>query len=128
MPRVVLEGAGFLASLAGASASLFLGKLFAAGIFVVLAVGIVNRFVRRRRGEAVVPPPPLWISVLCAVLSIAETGIIVEAINLPVRFDQPGFEKANLLLVAALLLFLFFVQRGVLRRVFAKRTPAIREG
>ena len=116
-----LDGVGFLASLAGASVSLFLGKLLAAGIFVVLAVGILNRFVRRRRGEIAVQPLPVWISPVCAVTSILETGTIVEAVNLPVRFDQPGFDKGNLLLVAAVLLFLFVAQRDVLRRIFARR-------
>jgi hypothetical protein len=131
MPRILvttLDGVGFLASLASASVSLFLGKLLAAGIFVLLAVVILNRFVRRRSGVVDAQPPAVWIPVVCAVASAVETGIVVEAVNLPVRFDQPGFDRGNLLFVAAVLLFLFFAQRGVLRRLFARRTTAIRDG
>jgi len=55
-----------------------------------------------------------------------ETAAIVEGFNVPVRFDQPGFEKANLLLVVGLLLllFLFYSQRYVLRHIFAKAPTA----
>ena len=121
----MLDIVGFAASLAGASVSLFLGKLFAAVLFVLLAVGVLNRFVRRRRGDAVHRQPVSpWVSVVCVVLSIIEAGAIVEASNLPVRFDQPGFEKSNWLFVVALLLVLFYAQRYLFARILARRQPA----
>ncbi len=120
-----IDGVGFVASLAGASASLFLGKLFASALFVLLALGVLNRFVRRRHGETKEEQQsPVWISLVCAVLATVETAVVVEALNLPVRFDQPGFEKSNWLLVAAVLLFLFYAQRYVLRRLLAKGSTA----
>ena len=122
---VALEGLGFVGSLAGASVSLFLGKLFASALFVVLAVGILNRFVRRRRGDLVEEQrAPVWVLVVCVLLSIIEAGAVVEAMNLPVRFDQPGFEKSNLLLVVAMLLVFFYGQRYLFVRVLARRRPA----
>jgi hypothetical protein len=122
---VALEGLGFAGSLAGASLSLLLGKLFASALFVLLAVGILNRFVRRRRGElAGEQRAPVWVLVVCLLLSIIEAGVVVEAMNLPVRFDQPGFEKSNLLLVAAMLLVFFYGQRYLFMRVLAARRSA----
>jgi len=94
--------------------------LFAAVLFVLLAVGVLNRFVRRRRGVALCQQPaPPWVLVVCVVLSVIETGVIVEASNLPVRFDQPGFEKSNWLFVVALLLVLFYGQRYLFVRMLA---------
>jgi hypothetical protein len=120
-----LEALGFFASLAGASVSLFLGKFFASGLFVLLAVGVLNRFVRRRRGDfAEEQRAPVWVLVVCVVLSIIEAGIVVEASNLPVRFDQPGFEKSNWLFVVAMLLVFFYGQRYVFVRMLARRRPA----
>lgn len=115
-----LDIIGFAASLAGASVSLFLGKLFAAVLFVLLAVGVLNRFVRRRSGIALYQQPtPPWLLVVCVVVSVIETGVIVEASNLPVRFDQPGFEKSNWLVVVGLLLVLFYGQRYLFVRMLA---------
>jgi len=120
-----IDGVGFIASLAGASVSLFLGKLFASALFVLLALGVLKRFVRRRHGEAKEEQQsPIWISFVCGVLAIVETAVVVEAMNLPVRFDQSGFEKGNWLLVAAMLLVLFYGQRYVLRRLLAKGSTA----
>ena len=115
----------FAASLAGASVSLFLGKLFASVLFAFLAVGVLNRFVRRRRGDvAYNQPTPLWVLAASLALSVVEAAAIVEASNLPVRFDQPGFEKSNWLFVVALLLVLFYVQRYVFLRLVARRRRA----
>jgi len=122
-----LDIIGFAASLAGASVALLLGKLFAAVLFVLLAVGVLNRFVRRRRGDAVYQQPaPPWVLVVCVVFSIIETSVIAEASNLPVRFDQPGFEKSNWLFVVALLLVLFYGQRYLFMRMLPRRQPAER--
>ena len=67
---------------------------------------------------------PIWVPLVCVALSLVETAAIVEGFNVPVRFDQPGFEKANLLLVVGLLLFLFYSQRYLLRRILAKASTA----
>lgn len=122
---LAFDGLLFVASLAGASLSLFLGKLFASALFVLLAVGVLNRFVRRRHGEIDERQrSPIWVPLVCVGLSVIETGVIVEAMNLPVRFDQAGFEKSNLLLVVALLLVLFYGQRYVLLRLLNRTRAA----
>src|SRR5262245_20387949 len=91
---LALDGAGFVGMLAGTSVSLFLGKLLAAGLFALLALGILNRLVRRKRGTLPVElPTPVWVLLACCVLSAVETGAIVEGLNIPIRFDQAGFEK-----------------------------------
>jgi hypothetical protein len=122
---LAFDGLLFVASLAGASLSLFLGKLFASALFVLLAVGVLNRFVRRRHGDMNEGQrSPLWVLLVCAGLSVIETGIVVEAMSLPVRFDQAGFEKSNLLLVVALLFVLFYAQRYVFLRLLNRRRAA----
>lgn len=122
---LAFDGLLFVASLAGASLSLFLGKLFASALFVLLAVGVLNRFVRRRHGDMNEGQrSPLWVLLVCLGLSVIETGIVVEAMNLPVRFDQAGFEKSNLLLVVALLLVLFYGQRYVFLRLLNRTRAA----
>ena len=122
---LAFDGLLFVASLAGASLSLFLGKLFACALFVLLAVGVLNRFVRRRHGEINEGQrSPIWVPLVCVGLSVIETGAIVEAMNLPVRFDQAGFEKSNLLMVVALLFVLFYGQRYVLLRLLNRTRAA----
>jgi flagellar biogenesis protein FliO len=122
---LAFDGVLFVASLAGASISLFLGKLFACVLFVLLAVGVLNRFVRRRHGDMNEGQrSPIWVSLVCVGLSVVETGAIVEAMNMPVRFDQVGFEKSNLLLVVALLFVLFYGQRYVFLRLLNRRRTA----
>lgn len=122
---LAFDGLLFVASLAGASLALFLGKLFASALFVLLAVGVLNRFVRRRHGEINEGQrSPIWVPLVCVGLSVIETGVIVEAMNLPVRFDQAGFEKSNLLLVVALLFVLFYGQRYVFLRLLNRTRAA----
>jgi hypothetical protein len=67
---------------------------------------------------------PIWIPVLSAVCALIETAVVVESIHLPVRFDQDGFEKSNLLLVTALLLVIFYGNRYLLRRLLSKEGTA----
>jgi len=122
---IALDGGAFLVTLTGASVSLFFGKLFASALFVLLAVGVLNRFIRRRRGQMnEIQRWPIWIPVLSAVCALIETAVVVESIHLPVRFDQDGFEKSNLLLVTALLLVIFYGNRYLPRRLLSREGTA----
>ena len=57
---------------------------------------------------------------LLHVIIIIERGEKV-AINLPIRYDQAGFEKSNLLIVAALVLMFYALAGSFLRRLLAGR-------
>lgn len=104
----------------GSGLALMFGKLLAAAVFGLLAVWVARRFFRLR-GGASRSGMPLWSLFAQAFVAIAAAGLIVEAINLPVRYDQAGFEKSNLLIVVALVLLFYLLAGAVLRRVLAHR-------
>lgn len=104
----------------GTGVSIIFGKVLAAALFALLAAGVATRFFRRGRKHAPEKPLAVWITIALGMVSIVETTLIVESINLPVRFDQSGFDKSNLLLVVALLIGFYCVQRALVRRMLAE--------
>lgn len=123
---VTLEVAGLAASSCGAAITLFFGKLFAAAILGVLALGIFLRLTGRRRpppADAPVTSP--WLQLACALLSLLEVAGLAEASNLPVRFNQPDFEKSNWLLVVVALLVIYFIQLRFLRSVLKRNAATL---
>lgn len=119
---LAIEVGGGALSLVGASLAVLAGKLLLAAVLALTAVGIALRFVRRRKPAATdVRALPPWMMVLCAVLSLIETAVLVEAVNLPVRMTQTGFERGNLLIVAVLIVALFVIQLRFLHAVVRSR-------
>ena len=113
-----LEGAVALSSAVGAPIAIAFGKLFLAAILGALALGISLRFAGRKVQSVSVPmPTPWWVFSCSALLSLIETAALVEATNLPVRFDQPGFDKSNWLLVLLALAVAFAFQLMLFKRV-----------
>jgi hypothetical protein len=113
---VTLEGAGALASVIGAPIALFLGKLFLAAILAAVALGIFLRFAGRRAVPAPAPlPAPWWAVSGSAAASLVEVAALVEATQLPVRFDQPGFSQWNWVLVLAALGIAYALQLRLLK-------------
>ena len=113
-----LEGAVALSSAVGAPIAIVFGKLFLAAILGALALGIFLRFAGRKVQPVSVPMPTPWWAFPCsALLSLIETAALVEATNLPVRFDQPGFDKSNWLLVLLALAVAFAFQLMLFKRV-----------
>lgn len=120
--EAVAETVGFLVSLSGASAAAVLGRLMLALVLGALALGLLFRLSGRRRAHAAkVPAAPAWIDPASALLSAIEVGMLVETINLPLRFHQEGFAMNHWWLVATALVAAFWIQRTFLRAVFAKR-------
>jgi ABC-type Na+ efflux pump permease subunit len=116
---LLIDGAEVVALLLGSGASIVFGKLLAAALFGLLATGVATRFFRRRTEALPVNPLPLWVTVVSGVLAVIESAIIVESINLPIRYYQAGFEKSNLLLVVAMLIVFYCLQRGLFRRMLS---------
>ena len=91
---------GLFLSVTGASLVAFLGKLMFAVVLLALALGFFLRLSGRRKGAVMArPPSPRWVRPVSGLLGAVETGLLVEATDLPVRFHQPGFEPWHWLLV-----------------------------
>lgn len=109
------DGVLLAGSLAGVSFSVVFGKLLAGALFLGIAAGIGARLARRRR-----PDPPAasratpGVSIVSAVVAAGAVAALVEMINLPVRYDQAGFEKSNLLVVVAGFLAAFYGARWLI--------------
>jgi ABC-type Na+ efflux pump permease subunit len=117
---VIADGLEVAALVSGSCLALMFGKFLAAGIFGLFAVGVARRFFRR--GEGVRHGGlPLWGTLVRVFVAVVAAGVIVEAINLPIRYDQAGFEKSNLLIVAALVLMFYALAGSFLRRLLAGR-------
>lgn len=120
---VLLEGAGFVFSLCGASVVAFLGKLMLAAVLAAIALGFFLRLTGRR---APTPAPaastPAWCYILSGILAAVEVALLAEATDLPVRFHQPGFELHHWLLVLVALLVAFVVHLQLFRAIRRKQS------
>ena len=119
---IMLQFAVSIGALSGMVLAIILGKFIAAVILAAILLGIYFRFSGRlssRLVEAEITPP--WVKLICATLALVEVGVLVEAANFPVRFDQAGFEKQNWLIVIFALLALYFLQARFFRAVLARR-------
>ena len=116
------EIAALAGSLAGASLSFIFGRVAVAVLLAAVAVGIFFRFNSRAKGAATTEAAlPLWVKTTSTILAALETGALVEAVNLPVRYDQPGFEMYHWALVGITFLALYFLQFQVLKRLVKRR-------
>jgi hypothetical protein len=89
----LIDLAGIGLSLSGATVAVVFGKFLLAVILGSVTLGIFLRFAGRRdRRLAPSVPTPGWIRPTSAILTLVQAAALVEAINLPVRFSQPGFE------------------------------------
>jgi hypothetical protein len=108
--------------------SFILGKVFLLLILVVFIKGVFRR-IGSDMPPPVQKPQPLkiilspWLYALLALLAAVETGLLAEAVHLPLRFDQPGFDKLNWLLVVVVLAVLFGLQLLFTRTLLLKRYP-----
>lgn len=118
---ILVDGLEIILLLLGSGTAMVFGKVLAAIVFALLAIGVATRFFRRRTVVLALKPLPLWVSLVNGAIAVIGTAIVVEAINLPVRFDQAGFEKSNLLLVVAMLLAQYCISRAFFRRLLSER-------
>jgi hypothetical protein len=103
---VIADTVGLAISLSGASVAFVLGKFVLAVVFGAFACGVFLRLKgRKSRGVVLSQRPPSWIKVCSAVLSVIACGLLVEAVNLPVRFNQDGFSILYWVLVLLVLYF-----------------------
>lgn len=111
--QIALESIVLLSSGISAPAALVFGKPFLAIILTAIALGVFLRFANRRNESTPTPTEaPLWVAVCSSLASVISIAALVEATNLPVRFDHSGFSYLNWLLVIAALsiAFMFFTK------------------
>ena len=69
-------------------------------------------------------PVTSWARLASGAVSAAEVALLVEAANLPVRFNQEGFHMGHWYLVLLALAAAYLLQLPLFSRLFAKqRTP-----
>lgn len=117
----VVETTALAASLLGATVASVTGRFPVAVLLGALAVALILRLSRRRAAASAAPPPlPVWMRPLAVLLSGAETAALVEAVNLPVRFNQVGFQYGHWALLALALLILYVVHMAIFSSINAK--------
>lgn len=107
---VATDVVGIALSGSGAAVVVFLGKFMLAVVLGAIALGFFLRLAGRRRAHVVAwLPIPNWCRSVAGVLTAVEVGLLVEATNFPVRFDQAGFESWHwaLVLVALAVIYPF---------------------
>jgi hypothetical protein len=118
----LLEAAGLLVSLSGATLAMVFGRLMLAAVLAAVVLGFFLRLTgRRTRREPVPLPTPGWVYGLSALLSVVETAVLVEVTNLPVRFHQEGFALHHWALVLLAMAAAFVVQLPLLKALARKR-------
>jgi small-conductance mechanosensitive channel len=124
--EAVAEIVGLFLSLSGAAIASLLGKLVLALILGTIALGIFFRLAGRRKQSRAGPSPqePGWLAAMAGLLAFMEIGVLVEAVDLPVRFHQPGFALHHWLIVLAALLAACWLQLKLLRAARRAQRPA----
>ena len=118
---------GLILSLAGASAVAFLGKAMLAVVLFAIALGFFLRLSGRRKLAAEPKPSlPSWTRIASGLLAAAECAMLVEATNLPVRFNQPGFELWHWVLVVVALWVAYVLQMRLLAALVPGRNVTAR--
>jgi hypothetical protein len=119
--EVLAEVAGLALSISGATLAAVFGKFLVAALLVVITLGFFFRLSNRREGRVAAPPPaPLWVRPSAAVLAVVEVTALVEASNLPVRFDSAGFSYLHWILVVVALGAAYVFQVRLFRLFWSK--------
>ena len=97
------------------------GKVLAAVVLGAVALGIFLRLSSRRARRVEAPVPmPKWVRPVAAALAVVEVAALVEAVNLPVRFHDAGFEYMHWALATIALVAAYALQVRLLRSVGSK--------
>lgn len=124
---VVVDVAGLVLSVAGASLVAVLGKLMLAVVLSAIALGFFLRLAGRRRQQSVAPAPtPSWCYFASVFLTAIEVALLVEATNLPIRFNQSGFEPWHWALVVVALVVAYMVHMQIFRSFTRRQAVAAR--
>ncbi len=118
--------AGMLFSISGAAVVAFVGKLVFAVVLLAVALGFFLRLSGRRKVH-MPPRAPGWVRPVAGVLSLVQVAVLTEAADLPVRFNQAGFEMWHWGLVVAALLAAYMLNMWLLASLGRRRRGATLE-
>jgi len=114
-----LDAVAFAVSVTGASFSALFGKFAIGAVLAGVAIGFVLRLkYRGSQAPTTSSPPTLQARALCALTSLLATAFLVESTNLPVRFNQDGFQYSHWALVLACFLALYWLQVPLATKYF----------
>jgi hypothetical protein len=97
----------------GAAICFAVGKFVIGFVLVLITAAVVMRLLwRRRHAERVLVTQklPMWANALSFLGALVGSAVLVEAVKLPVRFDQPGFSMAYWLVV---IVAIWFIHQGI---------------
>jgi hypothetical protein len=126
--ELLLDGVAVAFALSGATVAAVLGKLLIGVVLAGLAIGFVLRLKSRKAklaspaNEATAPVTGLA-RLGAGAASVAEVALLVEAANLPVRFNQEGFHMGHWYLVLLALAAAYLLQLPLFSRLLAKQRP-----
>lgn len=122
---ILAEGFGLVFAGSGAAIAAVLGKLIIGIVLAALALGFLLRLKgRKRRAEAVTvhdARPTIGTRLVTGFISACEVAALVEATNLPIRFDQPGFQMGHWYLLLLALFAAYFLQLPLVSKLLGKQ-------
>lgn len=110
----------------GAAICFAVGKVVVGLVLACITAAVVMRLVwRRKRADQVHHEKrlPLWAQAIAALFALFGSGALVEMTKLPVRFDQPGFEMINWLIVIFAIALLNNWCRSLLKAMLNRKNP-----
>ena len=124
--QIAVESIVLLSSGISAPAALVFGKPFLAIILTAIALGVFLRFANRKKESTPIPTTtPLWVAVSSSLASVISVAALVEATNLPVRFDHLGFSYLNWLLVIAALSIAFVFFKKLIKALLHHKSNSV---
>jgi hypothetical protein len=121
--ELLAEVGGLVVLISGATIAVIIGKAMLAVVLGAVTFGFVMRLARRRANRSpVLEVTPTWVRLVSGGSALVEVAVIVEATNLPVRFDQPGFQLIHWLLVAVLIVVAYLLQVGLFNAIKRNRS------
>lgn len=126
--ELLLDGVAVAFAVSGATVAAVLGKLLIGVVLAGLAIGFALRL-KRRKSKLASPAkepsvPVTGLARLAAgAATVAEVTLLVEAANLPVRFNQEGFHMGHWYLVLLALTAAYLLQLPLFSRLLAKQRP-----
>ena len=124
--ELLAEGVGLVFAVSGATIAAVLGKVIVGVALGVLALGFLFRLKGRKKraleAKNLVESPGVGARLLTGVVSACEVAALVEATNLPVRFDQTAFHMGHWYLVLLVFFAAYFLQLPLFARLLCKFT------
>jgi hypothetical protein len=121
--ELLAEAIGLCFAASGATVAVVLGKFIVGIVLAALSLG----FLLRLKGRKNTNPgqqrhrPTTAARILTGLLSACEVAALVEATNLPIRFDQTAFHMGHWYVVLLAFFATYFLQLPLVVKLLVKR-------